>query len=297
MTPDAPQLSIVVIFHDMAREAPRTLQSLAPPYQHGVRAAEYEIIAIDNASTEPLDQARIEAIAPNIRLHRHETASVSPVGALNLGADMARGAHLAFIVDGARMASPGLVAGSLRALGLSPMPFLCSLSWHLGPDVQNRSIEQGYDQAAEDRLLSEIAWPADGYRLFEISTLAQSSAPGFLGGFPVECSWLCLSRAGHDRLGGYDAAFQSPGGGLVNHDIVTRAAALGGFGFIVLLGEGVFHQIHGGVATNVKLSDHPIGDFQNEYEGLRGARYAPPRIGNVTYCGAMPAAARRFISS
>jgi len=209
---------------------------------------------------------------------------------------MARGRYVALIVDGARMATPGLLLATLKGLRLSNAPFLCSLSWHLGPDVQNRSMVEGYNQEIEDALLDEIAWPEDGYRLFGISALAQSSMPGFLGGFPTECSWVTLPHQLFDRLGGYDPSFQSPGGGLVNHDFVTRAAALPGTDFIVLLGEGVFHQSHGGVATNVKPSDHPAPSFHEEYERLRGVRYSPPKIENVLYCGKMPDIARKFLA-
>jgi glycosyltransferase involved in cell wall biosynthesis len=292
----APLLSVVVIFHNMRREAQRTLLSLSTAYQQGVREADYEVIAIDNGSGQPLDRDMVESFGPHFRYHFHATDAVSPVAALNLGADMAGGRYVALIVDGARMTSPGLVQSTLAALRISQNPFLCSLSWHLGPDVQNRSMLQGYNQQVEDRMLEDVAWPADGYRLFEISTLAQSSLPGFLGGFPPECSWLSLERAAFERMGGYDPGFVSPGGGLVNQDIVTRAAAAGGFDFVVLLGEGVFHQIHGGVATNVKLSDHPIEGFQQEYTRLRGLRYTRPNIENVVYVGAMPAAARRFLA-
>lgn len=292
----APDLSIVVVFHNMRREARRTLLSLAPGYQCGVKAEDYEIIAIDNGSSAPFGPEECQGIAPNIRHVFHETDSVSPVGALNLGGELARGQFIALIADGARMASPGLVRATLDALGLHPMPFLCSLSWHLGPDVQNESILEGYDQAAEDQLLDQIGWPADGYRLFEISTLAQSSRPGFLGGFPRECSWLALPRSGFESLGGYDPAFTSPGGGLANHDIVIRSASECGFCFFVLLGEGVFHQIHGGVATNVKPTDHPMEMFKEEYQRIRGVPYQPPTIEDVRYFGKMPPLARRFLA-
>uniref|UniRef100_UPI0035290DA9 hypothetical protein n=1 Tax=Roseovarius conchicola TaxID=3121636 RepID=UPI0035290DA9 len=126
---------------------------------------------------------------------------------------------------------------------------------------------------------------------------AQSSLPGFLGGFPAECSWVALPRVMFDQLQGYDPAFQSPGGGLVNHDFIVRAADLPDTAFIVLLGEGVFHQIHGGVATNVNLRDHPYKDFDTEYEKLRNRRYHRPEINDIVYYGSMPEAARRFLAS
>lgn len=292
----SPTLSIIVIFHDMRREARRTLFSLSHRHQQNIEIDEYEIIAIDNGSSSPLDGDDVRAIGPNVRYLFHETTSVSPVDALNLGAESARGDYMAFIVDGARMATPGLVSTSLVALRSTAAPFLGSLGWHLGPDVQNRSMLDGYDQRVEDTLLDGIDWPEDGYRLFDIATLAQSSGPGFLGGFPSECSWLCISSAGFVRLGGYDTAFRSPGGGLANHDLVARAAAMDEFEFMVVLGEGVFHQFHGGVATNVAPADHPYQRFQDEYRAIRGEPYQPPEIGRVMYHGTVPPAAMRFVA-
>ena len=43
-------LSVVVVAHDMSRELPRTVRSLAPDYQRGVKADDYEVIVIDNGS-------------------------------------------------------------------------------------------------------------------------------------------------------------------------------------------------------------------------------------------------------
>ena len=50
-------------------------------------------------------------------------------------------------------------------------------------------------------------------------------------------------------LGGFDERFRSPGGGFVNLDTLSRAVALPGITAITLLGEGAFHQVHGGIAT------------------------------------------------
>ena len=51
----APALSVVVIVHNMAREAPRTLLSLSAGYQRHIRPEDYEVVVVDNGSTPPFD--------------------------------------------------------------------------------------------------------------------------------------------------------------------------------------------------------------------------------------------------
>jgi glycosyltransferase involved in cell wall biosynthesis len=291
------KLSIVVIFFNMTREAARTLYSLSPAYQRGVAAEDYEVIAIDNGSPQPLDPAVVTSHGPNFRYHYHATDSVSPVEAMNLGAKMARGDALAVIVDGARMASPGLVRLTLDALRLDAKAFVCARAWHLGPEVQNFSMLRGYDQATEDALLAEINWREDGYRLFDVSVIAPSSRGGFLGPFPPECSWLAMSRTFFLDLGGYDIRFQSPGGGLCNHEFRNRVLASPGVRPINLLGEGVFHQVHGGVSTNVAPDNRPNPGFRAEFERLKGEPFKPAPAPGLQYVGTLPTAARSHLAA
>lgn len=289
------RLSIVVILHNMQREAARTLFSLGRRGQAGLDGIDYEIIAIDNGSTPPLQPDAFTDFSDNIRYVRLDTKSVSPVGAVNLGAEVARGDYIAVIVDGARMASPGLIATSLIGTRVAANPFVFGLAWHLGPKIQNISMLEGYDQAAEDALLDSIAWPGDGYRLFDISTIAPSSGGGYLSGVPPECSWFCMKRSTFLQMGGFDAGFASPGGGLVNHDFRNRVLAIPGIVPVGVLGEGVFHQFHGGVATNVPLAEHPWESFEVEYRRLRGNSFAPIAGPTPLYVGHMGAQARRFV--
>ena len=58
-------------------------------------------------------------------------------------------------------------------------------------------------------------------------------------------------------LGGFNEGFVSPGGGLVDLDFFREAIESNLFEPLLLLGEGSFHQFHGGVATNVPLNNHP----------------------------------------
>ena len=291
-----PTLSIIVIFHDMRREAERTLHTLSTAYQADVSDDDFEVIAIDNGSEQPLNAAHVHEFGPNFKYYFFHTESVSPASAVNFGARRAEGEYLAVIVDGARMVTPGIVRESLRAIRIFSNPFVCALAWHLGPDVQNVTILEGYDQVKEDRLLSGINWRKDGYSLFDISTLAQSSSIGFLGGMPSECSWFAMPHSVFTRMGGYDQRFQAPGGGQANHDFLGRVLSQSEICPVVILGEGSFHQIHGGVASNVPLSEHPAASFKAEYLRIHGRPLQRVTSTKPYYMGKMPASARKFIN-
>jgi hypothetical protein len=170
---------------------------------------------------------------------------------------------------------------------------IATLGFHLGPDVQSRSVAAGYDESAEDALLAGADWTADGYRLFEISSPAGSSRRGWFEP-PAESNALFMARGMWDELGGFDEGFSSPGGGFLNLDLFERACGLADARLVVLLGEATFHQIHGGVATNGPASMQR--EFASEYRRLRGRDFHKPDV-RPLYVGAPPAHALAKIAA
>jgi Glycosyl transferase family 2 len=289
-TMGSPLLSVVVVAHNMARELPRTLTSLTAAYQQEADPQDYEVIVVDNGSSTPVDPDIVRSFGGNFSLLRIDNASPSPVGAINAGARASRGRVLGLLLDGARLLTPGVLKYVKLAFGIYPDATVATLAWHLGPKAQQDSISEGYDQQEEDRLLREIAWPEDGHRLFEISTLADSSAGGYFS--PLgESNALFLTRAAFQSLGGYDTAFEVGGGGLANLDFYRRACQRPA-PLVVLLGEGTFHQVHGGRSTNVPRAEceQLVARWQLGYEKLRGEPFRPPSTPRV-YLGSIPDAA------
>lgn len=275
-----PRLSLVVISYEMARELPRTLLSLSPSYQ-GLDAKDYEIIVVDNASRTPPRALDFAHLGADLTVLTCQAPSPSPVKAINEGLAAARGELIGVWIDGARMASPGLVRACAAVALLHPRPVIATLNYQLGPELQRISSAKGYDQTQEDALLRSIAWPEDGYRLFDIATAEIRGGP--LGAM-LESNALFLPRALWDELGGYDEAFREPGGSVVNPDTLIRAAGLPDAQLIRILGEGTFHQIHGGLSTSTQeRAMTMLQEGSRTYYRLRGKPLMPVRVRGWTY--------------
>lgn len=266
-------LSLIVCAYDMQRELPRTIMTLAPDYQRGIDGLNYEIVVVDNGSPQPVVESELQQITPNVRVVRVGAPSISPVRAVNMALRSASGRLLGLFIDGARMASPGLLRAAIDAHRLDPTKIIGSLAFHLGPDVQMRSVPAGYDQKVEDELLDTVPWRTDGYRLFSISVLAGSSRQGWFGNI-AESNGVFFDRAFLQRVGGLDERFATAGGGLANLEFWTRTVHASNSEPWMILGEGTFHQVHGGAATNGSPADR--GRMLDEYRDIFGKPFVAP---------------------
>ena len=285
------ELSLVVCAYKMSRELPRTLFTLSKDYQRGIDDLEYEIVVVDHGSPEPVDEAAMRAISPNARVIRVSPAPVSPVVAINRAMKETSGQVVCLMIDGARMASPGLLRQAMAAYRTYPALVVGCLAFHLGPGDQIRTIQQGYSQRIEDLILELVPWRSDGYSLFEVAGLEGSSQAGWYGPL-IESNAAFMPRTIWEKLGGLDERFQTKGGGLTNLDFWSRAVHLTGGEPVILLGEGTFHQVHGGAATNGTADDRAL--MFEEYERIYGQPYKPPEFKNRYFGSLDPALERRF---
>ncbi len=288
-----PKLSVVVVAYNIERELPRTLYTMSALYQRDIPAADFEIIVVDNGSPRPVSESIWSDwgdAGASFRLIRIEDALPSPAAAINTGLRAARGDAIGVMIDGARMASPGLLHHALRGCGLYENAVVGALGWYLGFDYQRQSMRQGYNQAAEDLLLDSVDWRSDGYRLFDISAMDESSTDGWHA--PIaEFNAIFMPRASWQRFGGFDEQFDLPGGGLVNLDMCKRALEHPETQTVLLLGEATFHQVHGGTSTNAAM-EKAIADWDlwcAQYQDIRGVPYRAPMTKRpLVYLGSMP---------
>src|ERR1700722_17915406 len=284
-----PGLSVVVVVHNMAREAPRTLYSLSAAYQRPFGREPYEIIVVQNGSMPPFDAKGIDSLAGNFHLLRLDPAPASPARAINRGLAEARGKVVGVMIDGARIVTPGMLHFARRGVELYRRAAVVTLGWYLGRDLQRWSMEAGYDQQREDKMLGSIGWPQDGYRLFDIAAFDESSVDEWFSQIE-ESNALFLSRDSWNRLGGIDERFDAPGGGYVNPDTLARAMELPDSELVVLLGEATFHQLHGGIATNQGFRDlaQSLSKWEEQYRAIRQRPWRAPSPPKRTYIGTLP---------
>ena len=286
-----PTISILLIAYNMPREIPRTVQSFLPPYQRGLAPEEVEVLVLENGSTLPVPDAVKAGWPSNVRYFDVPEPRPSPARALNLGARVARGRFVCPCIDGARLASPGLLAAGLSVLRQNPDAFVASLGVHLGPKPQQISVPEGYNAETEDGLLQSIGWPENGEKLFDIAAPAGSAKGGWL--YPIaESNAPLLSRERFHLIGGFEEAFDEPGGGLVNLDFYKRSVEAAPEDAYLIVGEATFHQVHGGVSTSDKDKTR-FEAYAAHYEAIRGRPYTVPEA-RPALCGRFTPEATAF---
>lgn len=291
---DRPFVSIVVIVYKMADQAERTLRSLSAQHQRGVDESEYEVIVVENDSSWVLGEERACATGGNVRYFlRHETQR-TPVHAVNFGAAQARGSHVVIMIDGARMVTPGVVRLTLDAFRLAPHGAVCVPGYHLGEKLQQVAVNEGYDEKAEAALLERIAWPEEGYRLFEIAVFAASCQAGFFKP-NHESNFLGVSVEKWKAVGGMDARYDDLGGGMANLALYKNVLEMPDTPFYLLFGEGSFHQFHGGISTNAPRGEREIiGTRIDEQDKALRTDRKPPAARPILF-GQLHPSAYRFM--
>ena len=241
-------LSVVVCSYDMGRELPRTLVSLSPWFQK-TDPSQYEVLVIQNGG-EAIEPSVIELIAPNFRCVNPSKILKSPAFAINeIVRTEVRSSVVMIIIDGARIQSQFSIRTTLEAVDLfgQDQKVFFSPAYHLGWNKQVISQTQGYNRDIEDSALKQVNWIACPERLFDVSVRAGSHRGLFE--LPAEANTFVVSTKIWRHLGGFDERFELPGGGLCNQELFERFCKHAAM-IVCMIGEGSFHQIHGGVSSN-----------------------------------------------
>lgn len=294
MSSARPTVSIILIAYKMRDQLRNTLLTLYPDYQRNCSMRDYEVIVVENSSSENLDQATIDSLPANIHYFLREEESQSPVPSINFAFEQCRGECIGMIMDGARMLSPGVIEHAMLAHNTTPNAVTVMPGYHLGDQEQHLHGSAADALAEERRLLDSVDWREDGYELFSISTFSGANRRGYL--HPIlECNCLFASRDNFRKIGDADSRFMQPGGGSVNLHMYRSLGMLTGSELFVVPGEGSFHQFHGGVSTSSydgrdeELARH-LKQLKSYWpDGFHALRREPKLLGQI------PPQAYRFL--
>jgi len=291
-----PVVSFVMVVYDMPAQAQNTVKSLLWDYQAGVSPRDYEVIIVENESKNPMSQDFVEALPDNFHYYLRKEDRPTPIYAVQFGASKAQGENICLMIDGARLLTPGVVKNILLGHRMHKSAVVTVPGYHIGSELQQEAVGNGYSIEEERAMMRSIAWPADGYRLFDIACFSGSCSRGIY--MPnSESNCMSIPREIWAQLDGCEPRFDMRGGGLVNLDLYKRACETSGITHVVLHGEGTFHQYHGGVTTGGQareIRDRFIQASKEQYRKIRGHDYASPRT-NPVYLGTLTQQVQKFI--
>ena len=276
-----PILSILVIFYNNRREAPNTLYSLSAKYQSKVTSLQYNVIVIDSGSTEPLNKEEVLSYGPNFSYHKVSTKHPSPTEALRFGLGLIDTAYTGVIIDGAHILSPGILNYFFEIQSFKPNSFIYTTKYHLGDYHQNDSMTLGYNQEKEDQIIESVNWKDDGYLLYHICNFHQSPFNEFIDSAESNCFFISTDALRDSKI--FDKPYYSIGGGFINLDVFKYFIENESFDNYLIIGEGTFHQFHGGASTNVERTQHPIKIYRNEYYEINKTPYVRPTYDSYYY--------------
>jgi len=271
-----PKLSVIVVGYKMPRQVLNTLFTLSARYQEGVQESDYEVILVENDSDVMVSPNSLAALGDNFRYFRRQETHASPVNAVNFGVSKARAKYIAIMIDGARMVTPRVIQYMIDISRNQSEAVVNVPGYHIGKDLQQVAVQDGYDEAQEARLLSSVPWVDDGYTLFKVACFSGSSARGYFNDFS-ESNCLGVSKKRYLAIGGMDPRFNTHGGGYANLDLYTRLLSRPKSRLFLLFGEGCFHQFHGGVTTGARDTDRreTMQLIAGQYQDIRGRAYEP----------------------
>ncbi len=261
-------ITFVVAAYNIPQQLERTLFTCGAEYQNAP-ADQIEIIVVDNGS-DPAVGNDLHDRHPQLSRILRFVGDPSPIKALNEGIRQAKFDNVALIIDGAHMLTPGVFARSEEIFTRFERPVINVPQFMLGDVSQNFShVDWAFDRETE--MLETLGWPTDGYSLFRYAVRAtELQDRAELHHFESNC--LITNKTVFDACGAFEERFTEPGGGMANPEIFWRLTHEPLNTYVVLPGEGSFHQDHGGTTTSITREERRelLEDFHENNRDITG---------------------------
>ena len=179
------------------------------------------------------------------------------------------------MIDGAHVLTPGVLQFGLAGLRTYAPAIVATQQWYVGPGQQGDAMDDGYDQAYEDRLFdaSTGRTPATG------SSRSATSSAIATGSTACGRATACSSRARcSSRSAASTRASRCRAAATRTSSSTSASARHPTSPSCTIIGEGSFHQVHGGVTTNQADADERRPqDLRLQRALRRASRPALPR--------------------
>ncbi|MGC1507629.1 glycosyltransferase [Ketobacter sp.] len=277
-------LSLIVILHNMPEQAWNSLLSLTADYQKGVSSTEYEVIVVENSSGNNIPPHRIKQLPENFKYVLREEPGVSPAPAINHALTLCRGENIGLLIDGAYVLTPGVLTYALQALRLYKA-VVAVPGYYLSQQGKDGGIGSSIVEY-EQNLLRSIHWKTQGYSLFREATFNPGNRNGQFHPFMESNAFFFPKAAINERT--VDESFALPGGGSLNLHIFRQLCLSLETAPVILMGEGCFHQYHGGVSTsNNSERDERVKTFKQQLNtywsgGFKAVTREPLFFGHIS---------------
>ena len=261
-------ITFVIAAYNIPKQLERTLFTCSAQYQ-SADPSQIEVIIVDNGSTPAVPNS-LRASHPEISKILRFEGDPSPVKGLNAAIAQAEFSNIALMIDGAHMLSPGVFKNAREVLTSMRRPVINVPQFMLGDVSQNFGhVAWAFERESEN--LERLGWPRDGYSLFRYATRPTEFAQrGQLHFFESNC--LISTKAVFDECGAFDERFDEPGAGMANVEMFWRLIHEPTNRYVVLPGEGSFHQDHGGTTTSLRPDERKslVTEFRRTTEAVTG---------------------------
>ena len=189
-----PRVSVLMTVHNAAPYLRQAIDSIL-----NQTCSDWELIAVDNGSTDESPNILASYLDPRIRV----TALVEDIGrtpALRLAFDRVRGAYIA-VLDADDRAHPARLTRQMAHLDEHPDVVLVG-TWALHIDEAGHVVDRWTVPTDPQALHEWIGW---GNPIVHSSAMYRAAVASAVGGYPVECPYaqdlgLWLRLAQHGRL-------------------------------------------------------------------------------------------------
>lgn len=239
---------VIVASYNMEEFLTNTLFSLSRYYQN---LNNYEVLVFSNGGKK-INKNFFYKFGKNFKYKHIVDAEPHPFYEINNFIKNTNYENIVIVCDGGRICSYNILEDYNKLLNEDKNNVCICPGYHLGFDLQRKSVKFGYDREFEEKILFNSRWWLEKSSIFDISVFGGSTNKNLYSVMPLETNCLGINKDLFLEIGGFTKGFKIPGGGQINLDLFQKICKNESISINYFINHGTFHQLHGGASTNSK---------------------------------------------